>query len=106
MSVSDELVALAVTAIVHVAGIVALVGALVAGEDQRRDWRGWFGGPDDDGPPPSPPDPRGSGLPLESAESSLVRLREPARLADAHRAPSRRPRHDPRRAPGRAPARD
>jgi hypothetical protein len=98
--VSTEFVALALTFLVHVIGLTALVWALVS--EDGIDLSGWWphDGPDDPPPPPSPPAPRGS-VPLPDAGASDVRLREPGRLADGYPEPPRRPEH----APGRRPAR-
>jgi hypothetical protein len=102
---SKEVAALALTVLVHFVGLGALIYALVADDEGRPDWRGWWPR-DDDGP--REPDPAGSpgdhGLPLLDAQPSRVRLREDRRLADAHPAPARRPVHPPQRAPERVPA--
>jgi hypothetical protein len=99
--VSKEVLALALTVLVHVVGMAALVWALLHDDENRPDWRDWWPGGDDD-PPAPPPDPRqGGGLPLPDAQSSAVRLREPGRLADGHPRPARRPEHVPERVPAR-----
>ena len=105
-----EVAALVLTIVVHLLGMAALVWALVLDDDDRRDWRGWFGGDDDTDhePPREPkPGPGGDGLPipLPDAAPSPVRLREGGRLADAHPRPQRRPAHAPERAPERSPER-
>jgi hypothetical protein len=56
---------------------------------------GGGGGPET--PPAKPSTPSPGGIPLESAEPSPARLREPGRLADRHPFPVRRPEHAPRR---------
>jgi hypothetical protein len=94
--VTKEVLALALTLLVHVIGMAALVWALLADDESRPDWRGWWPGGDDEPEPPEPPKPRG-GLPLPDAEPSRVRLRESGRLADARTRPSRRPEHAPER---------
>jgi hypothetical protein len=99
--VTKEVLALALTVLVHVVGMGALVWALLRDDDTRQDWRGWWGGGDDDGNAPPPDGPRGGGLPLPDAEPSAVRLREPGRLADAHAPSPRRPSHPPDRVPER-----
>jgi hypothetical protein len=101
--VTKEVLALALTVLVHVIGMAALVWALLLDDENRPDWRGWWPGGDDDPPaPPPPPTPRDrGGLPLPDAESSAVRLREPGRLADGHPRPARRPAHAPEREPAR-----
>jgi hypothetical protein len=106
--VDKEVAALLLTVVVHVLGMGALVWALVLDDDNRPDWRGWFGGDDDLPPDPSPPpSPSGDGLPLPDARPSTVRLRDAGRLGDVHRRPARRPEHTPERtpAPEREPSR-
>jgi hypothetical protein len=99
--VTKEVLALALTVLVHVIGMAALVWALLLDDDNNRpDWRGWWPGDDDEPPAPSPA-PRDGGLPLPDAEPSAVRMREPGKLADAHPRPARRPAHAPERAPVR-----
>ena len=98
---TKEVLALALTVLVHVIGMAALVWALLLDDDNRPDWRGWWPGGDDEPPAPPPQGPRG-GLPLPDAEPSSVRLREPGRLADGHDRPARRPAH-PERTPTRQP---
>jgi hypothetical protein len=95
--VTKEVLALALTLLVHVIGMAALVWALLADDESRPDWRGWWPGGDDDEPmAPEPRSPRG-GLPLPDAQPSGVRLRDGGRLADAHERPARRPEHVPER---------
>jgi hypothetical protein len=101
--VTKEVLALGLTVLVHIVGMAALVWALLLGEENRPDWRGWWPGDDDDRPPEPRPGPGGGGLPLPDAAQSAVRLREPGRLGDRYR-PARRPAHAPERAPGRTPA--
>jgi hypothetical protein len=101
--VTKEVLALALTVLVHVIGMAALVWALLLDDDNRPDWRGWWPGGDDEPPAPPPPGPR-DGLPMRDAEPSRVRMREPARLADAHVRPARRPAHAPERAPAKDPS--
>lgn len=99
---TKEVLALALTVLVHVIGMAALVWALLLDDDNRSDWRGWWpGGGDDPAPSPPAPDPKGGGLPMPDADPSAVRLREPGRLADAHKRRSRRPEHAPERAPAK-----
>jgi hypothetical protein len=100
--VTKEVLALALTVLVHVIGMAALVWALLLDDDNRPDWRGWW--PDGDDEPPAPPPGPRDGLPLRDAEPSKVRMREPGRLADAHRRPARRPAHAPERAPDKTPS--
>ena len=101
-----EVLALALTVLVHFVGLGALIWALIVDEDERPDWRGWWPGDEDDDRPPNGPAAGDGGLPLRDALPSAVRLRGPARLADAHPRPGRRPQHAPERAPGRIPAGD
>jgi hypothetical protein len=97
--------ALLLTFVVHVIGVVVLIWAIVANQDEPPDWRSWWYGDDDGGEPePAPPTPRGGGLPLPDADQSPVRMREPGRLADGYPAPERRPAREPLPAPRRAPA--
>ena len=95
---SKEVLALALTVLVHVMGMAALVWALLHDDEKRSDWRDWW--PRDDEPPEPPPQPRDrGGLPLPDATPSSVRLRSPGRIADGHPRPARRPEHAPERAP-------
>jgi hypothetical protein len=104
--VTKEVLALALTVLVHVIGMAALVWALLLDDENRPDWRGWWPGGDDEPPAPPPPGPSGDGLPLRDAEPSAVRLREHGNLADAHPRPARRPAHAPQREPVRERERD
>jgi hypothetical protein len=98
--VTKEVLALALTVLVHVIGMAALVWALLHDDEKRSDWRDWW--PRDDEPPEPPPQPRDrGGLPLPDALPSAVRLREPGRLAEGHPRPARRPEHVPERVPAR-----
>jgi hypothetical protein len=92
--VSNEALALGITFLIHVIGICVLLGLLLRSDGGG--WRDWWPRDDDDGPGPEP-DP---GPPLPSADPARLRLREPGRLADAHRSP-RRPEHPPQRVPER-----
>lgn len=107
-----EVIALTLTAVVHIVGAVVLVWAMFDNEN-RPDWRGlWPRDDDEDGGdggwgrgPVDPPaeGPSGGGLPFpEDAVPARLRLREPGRLADAHPRPARRPGHAP--APVRVPS--
>ena len=89
---SNEALALGITFLIHVIGICVLFGLLIRSDEGG--WRDWWPR-DDDGPGPEP------GPPLPSADPSRLRLREPGRLADAHRPPPRRPEHPPERVPQR-----
>jgi hypothetical protein len=99
--VDQEILALAVTFLVHVLGVAALIWHLLRNDDERPDWGGWFRDDDDDPQRPAGPDarPPGDALPLPDAGPSAVRLREPGRLSDALPGPARRPAHPPERAP-------
>ena len=111
---SLEVIAIALTVIVHYLGAIVLVRAVLG--DEEVDWRSMLRPGDDDdggggGPGFEPPhgDDRGGGggmlaPPLASAAPSPIRLREPGRIADAHPWPERRPAHPPARTPGREPA--
>jgi hypothetical protein len=95
--VSKEVLALALTLLVHVLGMAALVWALLADDEDRPDWRGWWPGGDDDEPSGDPSGPGGD-MPLPDAQPSAMRLREAGgRLSDAHPRPARRPEHVPER---------
>ena len=96
--------ALILTLVVHVLGTVLLLWALLRGQDDKPDLRGWWWGDDGgDGPePPSDrPGPTGGGIPLPDAAQSPVRLRTAERLADRYARPGRRPQHTPERDPQR-----
>ena len=54
---TKEVLALALTVLVHVIGMAALVWALLLDDDNRPDWRGWWPGDDDEPPAPPPPGP-------------------------------------------------
>lgn len=94
---SNEILALAITILVHVVGMGVLIWALLGDEATRGGWRRWFRVSDDH---PTPPAPNG-GAALDDADPSAVRLREPGRLADGYPATPRRPRHAPQPAPTR-----
>jgi hypothetical protein len=98
--VTKEVLALALTVLVHVIGMAALVWALLLDDENRPDWRGWWPG-DDEPPAPEPPGPGGDGLPLADAQPSAVRLRGHGSLSDGHPRPARRPSHAPERVPSR-----
>jgi len=100
--VTKEVLAIGITLLVHLLGLVALVWTLLLDQDDRPDWRDWWPGGDDDPPEPSPA-PGGGDLPLADAVPSAVRLRAPARLGASHPRPARRPAHPPERAPERTP---
>ncbi len=100
---TKEVLALALTVLVHVIGMAALVWALLIDDDNRPDWRGWWPGGDDEPSTPPPHGPR-DGLPMPDAEPSKVRMREPGRLADSIPRPARRPAHAPERTPERTPS--
>jgi hypothetical protein len=102
--VTKEILALGITLLVHIVGLIALVWTLLIDADDRPDWRGWWPRDDDNGPKAPSPVPQGGGLPLGDARPSAVRLREPARIGDGYGRPSRRPEHPPERVPERTPA--
>lgn len=102
MSHEAEVIALALTFIVHVLGAAVLIWAMFDA-DNRPDWRsiwprdddGGGGGGRGDEPGPEP-DPSGDGVPLlPDARPADVRLRGPRRLRDERPRPRRRPGHDP-----------
>jgi hypothetical protein len=95
--VSSESVALGILFVIHALGLVVLFVALMRGDGGGGGWRDWWPRDDDDRP-------RDPGPPLPGARQSPVRMREPGRLADAHRSPARRPQHAPA-APRRTPER-
>jgi hypothetical protein len=111
VSPTAEVIALAITVLVHILGAGVLIWGMLGEGDERPNWRDLW--PRDDegggGPPAEPPErPSGGGdrmpVPLlpESGPAS-VRLREPGRLGEAHPRPARRPEHvpEPRRVPAR-----
>jgi hypothetical protein len=108
--VTLEVVAIALTLLVHILGAIVLIMVVLNGE--KVDWRGVLWPKDDDGGggpgfDPPQPDPTGDGsggLPLPDATPSPVRLREPGRIADKTPRPQRRPAHTPERTPAREPA--
>ena len=100
---TKEILAIGITLLVHVIGLVALVWTLLAADEDRPDWRDWWPR-EDDGPPEPTPAPGGGGLPLADARPSAVRLRQPARLAEGYPRRDRRPAHPPERVPERSPA--
>ena len=110
MSGTAQIAALAITFLVHVAGALCLVWALL-GERGFGGLRDWWNDGGDGPPPPEPPEPEplrpsGTGLPLPLSDAlpSEVRLREPGRIADGYPRPARRPR-EPVRRPERVPSR-
>lgn len=94
---TKEVIALAITILVHVVALVALIWALLLNEEERPDWRDWWPRGEDDRPIAPAPSPRGGDLPLADATPSAVRLREPSRLGDGYPRPSRRPAREPDR---------
>jgi hypothetical protein len=63
---------------------------------------GWGRGPKR---PPAPPTPPRGGIPLEDAQQSRIRLREPGRLSELRPRHERRPAREPVRTPTRVPHR-
>lgn len=104
---SVEVLAIALTLVVHVIGAGILIYVLL---DGNIDWRELWPG-DDDGRgrgPDEPVDgdgPDGGGVlaptPLPDAAPSPVRLREPGRIGERYPRPTRRPEHAPEREPAR-----
>ena len=101
---TKEILAIGITLLVHIIGLIALVWTLLLDPDDRPDWRDWWPRDDDGGPGAPSPAPTGGGLPLVQSGPSEVRLREPARIAGGYARPSRRPEHPPERVPERAPS--
>ena len=97
---SSEALAFGFIFLAHAIGLCVLLGVMVRADGNGGGWRDWWprDDDDDDGPPGPEPDP---GPPLGGAEQSVVRLREPGRLADAYPRAPRRPRHAPERDPQR-----
>ncbi len=103
---AQEILALALIFIVHVAGGVMLVLGLLGGDMRPRPrWWRRDDGPGDPppGPRPTPPTTDRRPLPLPGSGSSDVRLRDHMPLRDAHPRPPRRPSRSPR--PARSPQR-
>jgi hypothetical protein len=102
---AQEILALALIFVVHVAGGLTLVWGMLGGDARPRRRRGGGGGGPGDAPPPTPPapPPARSRLPLGSAAPSDVRLRDETPLRDAHPRPPRRPSRSPQ--PARTPQR-
>ena len=109
---SLEVIAIALTVIVHFIGAIVLIWAIT--RDEEIDWRGILWPGDDDGggggpgfEPPHSGDGGGGGdalvPPLAEVAPSAVRLRAPGRIADAHPRPARRPAHASERTPVREP---
>lgn len=93
-----ELLAIALTFVVHVIGAGVLVWALIDREDaDAGSWRDWWPrDPRTPEPPTEPEGPSGDGIErhvLPDAQPSPVRLREPGRIGDRRGAPARRPTH-------------
>ncbi|HEV7494360.1 hypothetical protein [Baekduia sp.] len=110
---SLEVIAIALTLVVHFLGAIVLIWAIIG--DEQIDWRATLWPRDDDGggggpgfePPRGPDGGPGGGMlapPLADAAPSPIRLREPGRIADAHPRPARRPAHAPERTPVHEPA--
>ncbi len=104
---AQEILALTLIFVVHVAGGVMLVWGMF-GRETRPPWPRWWrrdDGPSDPPPSPRPPSPHGArrSLPLPGAQPSDVRLRDETPLRDAHPRPPRRPSRSPQ--PVRSPQR-
>lgn len=104
---AEEILALALIFVVHVAGGLMLVWGMLDSDRRPDGWRRrWWRG--DDGPqsppPRDPPPPARSArtpLPLPGADASRVRLRDETLLRDGYERPPRRPRRAPARTPSR-----
>ncbi|MEA2218503.1 MAG: hypothetical protein QOJ35_1129 [Solirubrobacteraceae bacterium] len=104
---AEEILALALIFVVHVAGGLMLVWGMLDG-DAGHGWRPrwWRRGdePDDppDEPPPASPPFASRPLPLSASAPSSVRLRDETPLREGYpRAPRRSPAPRPERAPQR-----
>jgi hypothetical protein len=104
--VSGDAVAVSLIFAVHMVALVIIIGPLARAPVEPEDDADGAGPSDDDGDggsrrpfrAPYGPRPRGD-LPLPDAVPARMRLRGPARLADAYRPPRRR--SDPARRPVR-----
>jgi hypothetical protein len=102
---TGEVVALALTVVVHFAGAAVLIGFIA--RSSGADLFGWWPGDDDGGgsdrdPGPHTPAPHDDGVPMPDAQPASRRLRDADRLADGYPRPARRPAHpEPVRAPQR-----
>ncbi|MGI8728637.1 MAG: hypothetical protein ACR2LK_01325 [Solirubrobacteraceae bacterium] len=101
----SEILALTLIFVVHVAGGVMLIWAMLSGDAPGWRPRWWRGGGGPGGPPPddSPPPLSPSPLPLDDSVPSRVRMRDRTPLRDAHPRPARRPSRAPQ--PTRSPQR-
>jgi len=102
---AEEILALALIFVVHIAGGLMLVWGMLEGDARPYPWRrrGRGRGPDDpesDPSPPSPP-PARAPLPLGGAEPSRARLRDETPLREAYPPAPRRPQRRPDRSPAR-----
>jgi hypothetical protein len=103
---AQEILALTLIFVVHVAGGVMLVWGMFGGDARPRPpWRRRDDGPGDPspGPRPTPPSQHRRPLPLPGSWPSDVRLRDHTPLRDAHPRPPRRPSRTPQ--PARSPQR-
>lgn len=103
---AEEILALSLIFVVHVAGGLALVWGMLEGEGRPRPWRRRR----DDGPDDPPGDPRAPSpsarraplpLPLPGSRPSSVRLRDETPLRDGYERPARRPQRAPDHSPSR-----
>jgi hypothetical protein len=99
---AEEILALALIFVVHVAGGLMLVWGMLDGDSRPGPWRRWRRGGGPDGAPsdPSPP-PARAPLPLPVADPSNVRLRDETPLREGYPRPPRRPERVPERSPSR-----
>jgi hypothetical protein len=102
---AEEILALSLIFVVHVAGGLMLVWGMLEGNARPRPWRRWRRGRGPDGPPSDPPPPPARAtrapLPMPAASPSRVRLRDETPLREGYEPPARRPQRTPARTPSR-----
>jgi hypothetical protein len=105
---AEEILALSLIFVVHVAGGLMLVWGMLDGNSRPGlpwPWRRFRGGGGPDEPPPEPqppsPPPARARLPLAGAGPSTVRLRDRTPLRDGYERRARRPQRAPDRSPSR-----
>jgi hypothetical protein len=106
---AEEILALSLIFVVHVAGGLMLVWGMLDASARPAPWRRWRrddggGDPPREPPPLSPPSagkPVPRPLPLAGSAPSGARLRDATPLRDAYPRPARRPSRSPSRSPSR-----